>query len=57
MTESQLLAKRNEELAKQDGLIQDLLIKIAKLEIELSSKNNIITELRNKLITLNLEKL
>lgn len=57
MTTDQLLAKRNEELAKQDALIQDLLIKIAKLEIELSSKDNIITELRNELITLNLEKL
>ena len=57
MTESQLLAKRNEELAKQDVLIQDLLIKIAKLEIEVTEKDLIVCSLRNELINLRLDKL
>lgn len=56
MTTEQLLTKRNEELAKQDALIQDLLMTIERQKIELSERYITIQELQSELLTLRLRQ-
>lgn len=56
MNLDQLLQHRNNELAKQDALILDLLMQIKKLEIALEDKDIEIYKLNAQIFNLNLEK-
>ena len=55
MTTEALLTKRNEELAKQDALIQDLLARNQKLQYELSEAYILTQKLQAEVLTLKLQ--